>query len=84
MVPESPFSRLPVPHVMPHSLVKPLAEVLRANLLIMHKKEGLIDEDFIRMIMKWRHTSGFKTSILAVWGREKKQILITKFNSINP
>jgi hypothetical protein len=25
----------------------------------MLKKEGLVDDDFIRMIMQWRHTSGF-------------------------
>jgi len=46
-------------HVMPRSSMKPLAEIFRANVLRMLKKEGLIDEDFIKMILKWRHTSGF-------------------------
>ncbi len=44
---------------MPRSSVKPLAEIFRANVLKMLKKEGLIDEDIIKMILKWRHTSGF-------------------------
>ena len=44
---------------MPNSDLKPLAELFRAEVLKMLKKEGLIDDQFIAMIMKWRHTSGF-------------------------
>lgn len=36
-----------------------LRELFRAHVLKMLKKEGLRDDGFIRMIMKWRHTSGF-------------------------
>jgi hypothetical protein len=47
-------------HIMPKQAdIKPLAELFRANVLAMLKKEGLIDNAFIAMIMKWRHTSGF-------------------------
>ena len=47
-------------YVMPRRIsIQPLREIFRANVLAMLKKEGLIDDDFIRMIMKWRHTSGF-------------------------
>ncbi len=46
-------------YVMPRVGIKPLAELFRANVLSMLKKEGLIDDAFISMIMKWRHTSGF-------------------------
>ncbi len=53
------FRRSGVFHVMPRVSTKPLAELFRANLLAMLKKEGLIDNSFIAMLMKWRHTSGF-------------------------
>ncbi len=46
-------------HVMPKTDLKPLAELFRAEVLKMLKKEGLIDEQFTAMILKWRHTSGF-------------------------
>lgn len=39
--------------------LKPLQELFRAAVLKMLKKEGKIDDDFIRMLMKWRHVSGF-------------------------
>jgi hypothetical protein len=39
--------------------IRPLAELFRANVLTMVKKEGLIDDFFIEMIMSWRHNSGF-------------------------
>ena len=45
--------------VMPKVDLRPLRELFRGHLLKMLKKEGLIDDAFIRMIMKWRHTSGF-------------------------
>ena len=44
---------------MPRISTKPLAELFRANVLTMLKREGLIDDAFIDMIMEWRHTSGF-------------------------
>ena len=46
-------------YVMPKLNITPLAELFRANVLSMLKKEGLIDDAFIAMIMKWCHTSGF-------------------------
>ena len=46
-------------HVMPRVGTKPLAELFCAEILKMLKKEGLIDDHFIAMIMKWRHTSVF-------------------------
>ncbi|GAB4275434.1 MAG: hypothetical protein Kow00111_28770 [Thermincola ferriacetica] len=46
--------------VMPRSVdLLPLKEMFRARVLAMLKKEGLVDDAFIRMIMQWRHTSGF-------------------------
>lgn len=39
--------------------LRPLTELFRAHVLKMLKKEGLIDDAFIAMIMKWRYTSGF-------------------------
>ena len=33
--------------------------MFRAAVLRMLKKEGKIDDDFIRMLMRWRHVSGF-------------------------
>ena len=53
------FSRSGVFYVMPKTAIHPLAELFRANVLSMLKKEGLIDDDFVTMIMKWRYTSGF-------------------------
>ena len=45
--------------VMPKTNLRPLREIFRTLVLKMLKKEGLIDNAFIKMIMKWRHTSGF-------------------------
>gem|GEM_PF-2452045 len=45
--------------VMPKADLRPLAELFRAHVLKMLKKEGLIDDAFLKMIMKWRYTSGF-------------------------
>jgi hypothetical protein len=44
---------------MPKVNLQPLTELFRAHVLKMLKKEGLIDDTFIEMILKWRHTSGF-------------------------
>lgn len=41
-------------HVMPDIGLKPLQELFRATVLKMLKKEGKIDDDFIRMLMRWR------------------------------
>ncbi|MGK2944322.1 MAG: IS91 family transposase, partial [Desulfuromonadales bacterium] len=46
-------------HVMPEISLRPLQKLFRASVLKMLKKEGRIDEDFIRMLMQWRHVSGF-------------------------
>jgi hypothetical protein len=46
-------------YVMPKVDIRPLAELFRANVLTLLKKEGLIDDSFIKMIMSWRHNSGF-------------------------
>ncbi len=46
-------------HVMQQVDVAPLAELFRAKVLAMLKKEGLPDNVFIDKLMKWRHTSGF-------------------------
>lgn len=53
------FRRSGVFYVMPKISIAPLAELFRANLLAMLNKEGLIDDAFITMIMKWHHNSGF-------------------------
>jgi hypothetical protein len=44
---------------MPRFSLTPLAELFRAEVLKMLKKEDLVDDKFIAMILKWRHTSGF-------------------------
>jgi hypothetical protein len=43
-----------------------LAEIFRAKVLSMLKKEGQIGDDFIRMLLGWRHTSGFSVE-KGVW-----------------
>lgn len=45
--------------VMPKVDLRPLRELFRAHVLKMLKKEGLIDDTFIKMLMCWRHVSGF-------------------------
>jgi hypothetical protein len=44
---------------MPKVDLCPLTELFRAHVLKMLKKESVIDDAFMKMIMKWRHTSGF-------------------------
>jgi hypothetical protein len=56
------FSRGGIFYVMSKISIQPLEELLRANVLSMLKKEGLIDDKFITMIMKWRHSSGFSVN----------------------
>jgi Zn finger protein HypA/HybF involved in hydrogenase expression len=46
-------------YVMPKIDIQPLAELFRANVLKMLKKEGRIDEGLIEKLLKWRHNSGF-------------------------
>ena len=53
------FRRNGVFYVMPRVNLKPLAALFRARLLKMLVKEGVIDESFVSMLMKWNHTSGF-------------------------
>ena len=45
--------------VMPKVDLRPLRELFRAHVLKLLKKEGLIDDSFIKMIMAWQHVSGF-------------------------
>ena len=45
--------------VMPKVILSRLRELFRAYVLKMLKKEGLVDENFIKMVMFWRHVSGF-------------------------
>jgi hypothetical protein len=45
--------------VMPEVNLCPLTELFRAYVLKMSEKEGLIDDAFIKMILKWLYTSGF-------------------------
>ena len=58
-IPDGLFRASGVFLVMPRTDLKPLGELFRAEVLKMLKKEGLIDDRFITMIMKWRYTSGF-------------------------
>lgn len=45
--------------VMPKVDLRPLRELYRAHVLTMLQKEALIDDTFIRMLLSWRHVSGF-------------------------
>jgi len=45
--------------VMVKADLRPLRELFRARVLKMLKKEGLIDDTFIEMLMSWHHVSGF-------------------------
>ncbi len=45
--------------VMPKVDVRPLRELFRSQVLKMLRKEGLIDDAFIKMLMSWQHVSGF-------------------------
>jgi hypothetical protein len=40
--------------LMPKIDIKPLAELFRANVLKMLKKEGKIDDDFIAKLLTWK------------------------------
>jgi len=59
LVPDGLFRNSGIFYVMPRNSIRPLAELFQANMLKMLQKEGLIDDSFISMIMKWRYTSGF-------------------------
>ncbi len=45
--------------VMPKVNLGPLRELFRGHVLKMQEKEGLIGDNFIKMIMVWQHVSGF-------------------------
>lgn len=45
--------------VIPNIDLRPLRELFQAYVLKMLKKEGLIDDVFIKMLMSWRHVFGF-------------------------
>jgi hypothetical protein len=64
------FRRSGVFQVMPRVSIKPLAELFRASVLTMLKKEGLVDDTFISMLMKWWHNSGFSVDNSARIGRD--------------
>ena len=53
------FRRNGIFHVMPRISIKSLSALFLANVLTMLKRKELIDDEFIAMIIKWRHTSGF-------------------------
>ena len=46
-------------YLMPKVDLHPLRELFRAHVLKMLKKEGIIDDAFVKMLMGWRHVSGF-------------------------
>ena len=46
-------------YVMPKVDLAPLAEMFRAKVLAMLKKEGRIDDALIAKLLTWRHNSGF-------------------------
>ncbi len=55
---------------MPKISIKPLAALFRAKVLAMLKKEGLLDDKFITMIMRWSHSSGFSVDNSVRIGRD--------------
>jgi ribosomal protein S27E len=59
LVADGLFSESGYFYVMPKVDLRPLAELFRASVLKMLQKEGRIDDSFIKMIMAWRHNSGF-------------------------
>ncbi|MBC8316600.1 MAG: transposase [Desulfobulbaceae bacterium] len=67
------FRRNGVFYVMPKTSLKPLAELFRGRLLQLLVKEGVIDNSFVAMLMKWKHTSGFNVdnSVRIAKGDEK-------------
>jgi hypothetical protein len=46
-------------NVMPNVGLRPLQELFRATVLKMLQEEGKIDDGLIRMLIQWRHVSGF-------------------------
>ena len=67
------FKETGVFYVMPNSNITPLAEIFRAKVLAMLRKEGLIKDKLIAMLMKWRHTSGFSVDNSVRISREDPQ-----------
>ena len=67
------FKETGVFYVMPRTSITPLAEIFRAKVLAMLRKEGLIDENFIAKLMKWRHTSGFSVDNSVRISRDDQQ-----------
>lgn len=53
------MGKVPVKPLGVFALLRLPAELFRARVLAMLKKEGLIDDTFIANLMKWRHTPGF-------------------------
>jgi hypothetical protein len=46
-------------HVMMNIGLRPLQKLFRTSVQKMLKREGKIDDEFNRMLMQWRHVSGF-------------------------
>jgi hypothetical protein len=71
---------------MPKVSLKPLAEIFRASVLKMLKKEGLVDDTFIAMILKWRHTSGFSVdnSVLIARDDQDGKTAVAQYILRNP
>ncbi len=53
------FQENGISYVMPKIDIKPLAELFKAKVLKMLKKEGKIDDDLIAKLLTWKHNSGF-------------------------
>jgi hypothetical protein len=66
--------------------IQPLKEIFRARVLRMLGKEGLVDEAFVRMIMQWRHTSGFSVhnQVRIARDDEKGQESLAQYITRNP
>lgn len=80
------FRRNGVFYVMPRAPLKPLAELFRAMLLKLLVKEGVIDDSFVAMLMKWNHTSGFNVdnSVRIARGDEKGITALAQYIIRNP
>jgi len=68
------FRKNHVFYVKPKIDLKPLKELFRAEVLSMLKTEGLIDDAFIRKIMKWQHASGFSAHKGSQIKRQDEQV----------
>lgn len=70
----------------PKSLCIPIATTTGGIKIAPLRKEGLIDDDFIRMIIEWLHTSGFSVHNKVRMARDdsKGQEALAQYISRNP